>query len=1270
MQARRGNISRRAFLKKIRWSPIVFLHAPLDSLAPGTLLVSGGRPFLASTEIRFTPHDPAKSPLEEIQRLAIPGADGYVAEEYAFEIMRILRGWGDTLKRSAPALDYLSTVLDAGMEARSLVPSEETLVSARYGIEVLRRRFQAEPMRGLPMWLADAARYFSAFRKVEVAEFEVLRIEQVASSPDAVEADIRYEIAGSTDASREQRVGDWRTRWQHNPSAGWQAVGWYPGEEKLSRSRGPIFKEVTSQALGAVPSYKSQILRGADDWRTILDAATDIDVIANNGVAAGDFDGDGFDDLYICQASGLPNRLYRNRGDGTFEDVTEAAGVGVLDGTACALFADFENQGKQDMLVVCASGPLLFLNQGGGKFTWKEDAFRFAQPNQGAFTHAAVADYDGDGRLDVYFCTYSYYGGLDQYRYPVPYFDARNGPPNFLFHNEGNGIFTDRTQAAGLNVDNDRYSFACAWGDAQGGGRPDLYVANDFGRANLYRNNGDGTFTAIASEAGVDEVGAGMSACWFDFDRDGKQDIYAGNMWSAAGIRVSEQKLFHETEPESIRALYRRHARGNSLFQNQGDGHFKNVGAQAGVEMGRWSWSSDAWDFDQDGYPDLYVANGYVSGPNSPELASFFWRQVIAKSPQTATPSPAYETGWNAINELIRSDGCWNGHERNVFYSNNHDGTFSDISAVAGLDLPDDSRAFALADLDGDGRPELVLKNRTAPQVRILRNVMKEIGNSVVLRLRGTKSNRDGIGSRVTVESGPDRQTKYLQAGSGFLSQHSKELFFGLGETVGTVRATVRWPSGASQAFEGLPVNHRIDVEEGAARFLARPYGESRWTTNADEQSAPFEKPPATIETWLVEPLAAPNFSLPDAAGTIWELRKFPSAFLLLTFWTVGSEQEAGQLSNLRGQHAALGSRMQLAAVNIDPPENQEAVRSLLVREAFPFPVLLGTPETAGVYNIVCRYLFDRHRDLALPVSFLLDGQRQIVKIYQGAFAVERVGEDLDRVPRSAEERVRLSLPFPGRLCLGTFERNDLTYGVALFEHGYLDQAADSFRQVIARKPQSPGAFYNLGTLYLRQHRPGDARGNFEKALKLRPHYPEAWNNLGLLAAQEGDTDQAIQNFKQALAQRPEYAVALANLGNIYRRQKAFRQAEEVLHRAVELEPNDPEINYSLGMLYAQEGEGKSAEMYLRKVLGLRPDYPEALNNLGVLFAGERRYAEAEGQFQACIRCAPHFARAYLNLAHLYVVLNDREKAKGVLESLLRLEPQNQMAKQTLETLN
>ncbi len=144
--------------------------------------------------------------------------------------------------------------------------------------------------------------------------------------------------------------------------------------------------------------------------------------------------------------------------------------------------------------------------------------------------------------------------------------------------------------------------------------------------------------------------------------------------------------------------------------------------------MGRWSWSADFWDFDHDGYSDLYVTNGYISAADRNDIASFFWRQVVAKSPEDGTPSLAYEHGWNAINELIRSDSSWNAYERNVMFANNRDGTFSEVSGAVGLDFLEDSRSFALADIDHDGRLEVILKNRNAPQLRILHNVMKDLG--------------------------------------------------------------------------------------------------------------------------------------------------------------------------------------------------------------------------------------------------------------------------------------------------------------------------------------------------------------------------------------------------------------------------------------------------------------------------------------------------------------------------------------------------------------
>jgi Flp pilus assembly protein TadD/peroxiredoxin len=1251
------------------------MHAfPFPSILSET---SGDRtsafPF---ADFRLTPHYPAKSPLDDVLSRVVPGTDEYVTEKYAFEIIRLLNEWSQGLKAAPPALTIAAKLLDASIQATSLVPTQEKTLRSGNGIEVLRRQFSTNVAAGRERFLQEIKGYLAPMSRVETAEFEIVGIKEIADSSKKLRIDIRYDFVGARmDMRREERIGLWRTEWRQDESNEWRAFRWEAMEETLSRAPEPVFIDITSQVLGQTESYKNQLVHGVDYWRTILDGACGIDVYGNNGLAAGDFDGDGLDDLYICQPAGLPNRLYHNRGDGTFEDVTEKSGVGVLDSTACALFADFENKGLQDLLVVCGSGPLLFLNQGNGKFSLKRDAFRFVQPPQGTFTHAAIADYDGDGRLDIYFCLYTYYVGLDQYRYPTPYFDARNGPPNFLFHNEGNANFVDRTEAAGLNVDNDRFSFACAWGDYNSDGSQDLYVANDFGRNNLYRNNGDGVFTCVSAEAGVEDVGAGMSASWFDFDNDGKLDIYTAAMWSGAGIRVSEQERFHEKEPEDIRALYRQHAQGNALYRNQGNGKFQNVCSQAGVEVGRWAWCSDAWDFDHDGYSDLYIANGYITGPESSgydkvDLASFFWRQLVAKSPQNQTPSLQYEQGWNAINELIRSGSSWSGSERNVFYANNHDGTFSEVSGTVGLDFIEDSRSFALADLDQDGRLEVVLKNRNAPQLRILRNAMKDLGHAICFRLRGKKSNRDAIGTAVTVEAEGHRQTKYLQAGSGFLSQHSKELFFGVGKAEGTVRASIRWPTGLNQIFEHLPVNHRIEFQEGSPDFLAKPFAAPRPAYTREGQPQKPELLPSSVETWLIEPLSAPEFSLPDIDGNMRDLRSFRGGPLLLHFWATTSPDCADQLRLLQKHQPALASSgLTILGINVDDPGDAQAARSFAREESLHFPNVFATQDVVGVYNIIYRYLFDRRRDLPVPASLLLDKDGLIVKIYQGAVHAGRLLEDLGSVHATPAERIRMALPLGGTLYQDVFQRNDFTYGVALFQRGYLEQAAASFKQVIAAKPQDPEAYYNLGTLYLRKNALPEARQYLEQTLKLRPNYPEAWNNLGMVAAQEGQTDEAIRNFKQSLLLRPTYAIALANLGNVYRRQGAFEEAEKLLRRALEITPDDPEVNYSIGMLYARQEKLEQAAQYLESAVRLRPDFPDALNNLGVLFVRERRNSDAEERFKTCIRSAPNFDQAYLNLARLYVLLEEKQKAREVLLALLQLQPQHRVAQQELEML-
>ncbi|PYV41153.1 MAG: hypothetical protein DMG06_18030 [Acidobacteria bacterium] len=1237
----------------------------------------GGTETLA-VDYRLHPHYRVQSPLDEVIGKIEAGLDAFVTEKYAEEIEAILNGWSTALRPSPRDFQAIAKVLAPFIEASRLRPAEEQCLRSEANLRIWRGRFSNHSTLGREALLQEMGSFMGEISGLITAEFKLVSITVRVESPLVLHTRLRYDLVGSGSGYyREQRVGHWDLDWERSPEKELLVRKWQAVEETRSRTPGPAFVEITSQVLSGNSSYAEQMLHGTDYWRTLLDAASGIDVYGNNGLAVADIDNDGFDDLYVCQPAGLPNRLYRNRGDGSFEDITEAAEVGVLDDTSSALFGDVDNDGYQDLIVLRASGPLLFLNQGKGKFRLQPNAFRFAQPPQGNFTAMTLADFDRDGWLDIYFCTYIYYQGQDQYRFPVPYCDAQNGPPNFLFRNNGDKTFSDVTAKTNLNQNNNRYSFACGWCDYNDDGWPDLYVANDFGRNNLYRNNIDGTFSDVAAQAEVEDLGAGMSVCWFDYNNDGKQDLYVSNMWSAAGNRLTTQEAFMEHAPERVRASYRKHAGGNSLFRNEGNGRFQDVSATAGVEMGRWAWSSDVWDFDHDGYPDLYIANGMISGPKTKDLESFFWRQVVSQSPLQASSAPKYEQGWNAVNELIRSDGSWSSQERNVFYANNRDGTFSDVSGAVGLDFAEDARAFALTDFDHDGRLEIFLKNRNAPQLRILRNEMKSLGHSIAFRLQGRKSNRDGIGAVVTVDASNGRQVKFLQAGSGFLSQHTKEVFFGLGHSKDPVRASIRWPSGLVQHFKGLPVGHRVRIEEGSEHFQAEPFlsqSKSSFSSSLDQRDVLPETKllPSASQTWLIEPLAAPEFALPNLDGQTHKLSGLRGSPLLLNFWATRSprcREELTVFEQSRDRWANRRPPLQVVAVNVNDPGEAAMVRSFVHENKLTFLILLASEEIAGIYNLLFRYLFDRRRDLGIPTSFLLDEEGAILKVYQGSVNPDQLRADLDRIPRVSLERVKQALPFPGTFYGGKFRRNHFTHGVAFFRRGYLDAALSQFQLAVRDNPDYAEAHYNLGTLYLQKHRLADARESLGRAVQLRPDYPNALNNLGMIALEEAHTDEALGHFQAAIRRNPSYTTALHNLGNLYRDQGRLSEAQQILEQALQADPEDPEANYGLGMVFVRQNKAGRAREFLEKAVQVRPDYPEALNNLGVLYLLTGRSAEASTVLRECVRVAPSFDQPYLNLAKVYLGEGKQEQAKEILRKLLEQNPQHALARKTLAEL-
>ncbi|MBB5327971.1 FG-GAP-like repeat-containing protein [Tunturiibacter gelidoferens] len=1203
-----------------------------------------------------------------IQKLN-PASDVFPSEVYVATINKTLKRWSQFLCNAPLRGDAIRENASPKIIGSFLKPLSTSPLRTTGVLRVERCTFSDE-LVAANAFLQGWASWLAPFASIDVAEFEIFGIRILSDSPLKVETEISYNVVGrATDDAREQRVGTWVLSWSRKVPGEedvWTVEQWVAHTELRSRLTGPGFTDVTSEWIVPNSAGMAQLNPGIDLWRGVIDGASGIDVYGNHGVAVGDIDGSGFDSFYVCQPSGLPNRLYRNRGSANFEDITEHSGTGILDGTASALFVDFLNRGKQDLLVVRSSGPLLFLNQGDGRFLPRPDAFHFARPPQGTFTSAAAADYNGDGLLDVYFCVYSYYQGLSQYSFPSPFYDAQNGPPNFLFRNRGDGTFEDLTAASGMDSNNNRFSFAAAWCDRNNNGHPDLYVANDFGRKNLYRNNGDGTFTDVAHEAGVEDYGPGMSACWLDYDNDGLQDVYVANMWLAEGKRITADEHFLPEVDPAIRKIYQKHNAGNSLYRNKGDGTFEDKSAAGGTLMGGWSWSSDTWDFDHDGYPDLYVANGFVSGEDRDDLQGFFWRQVVQCSAVLAEGSPDYELAWNAVNELVRSDYSWAGYQRNVFFLNNRDRTFSEVGGALGLDLIDDSRAFALSDFNHDGRLEFVLKNRTGPQLRILRNDLGEIGNSIAFRLTGHTSNRDAIGTVITIEAGAIRQSKFLSAGSGFASQHTKELFFGLGSATGPISISVRWPTGKVQHFTDLPANHRVEIEEGKPDFHSRPF-ESRI---APAQGPGESKVSASVpkSTWLIEPLIGPSLALPDLSGQHQQLSALRGSPVLISFFRLDCGESRRQLEMLQHGAADLAaSGISVRAVALKAVVDLAEIKDFAKSARISFPILLSDDRTSTAWNIQYRYLFDRRRDIEPPTTLLLDATGSIICIYHDLVDTKSIVHDWTSAPTTPEQRFARAMPFAGPYYGNAIRRDYFTFGVAFIEYGYTDEAQAAFKRVIEIDPGYANAWFNLGTIYLNNKQYDDARRCLKETLRLSPSDADAWNNLGLISGEEGKYDEALEEFRSAARANPNYELAVQNMLRIYQFKNLPAEAQKAMEELIALAPQNSGLHLGLAMTLVAQNSMPPAIEQLQTAIRLKPNNTEARNNLGAVFMRIGRNREALDQFEECRRLAPDFDRPYINSALAYRASGQSTKANEVLQEFLIRHPDNTDVRNLLE---
>jgi hypothetical protein len=450
------------------------------------------------------------------------------------------------------------------------------------------------------------------------------KLYRIARQTDYFDTQVRFEASRRAEREGREQTALWNCQWtypsneQTLPRLRQVTLERYE-EALVTAPHGRLFVDCTQAALGQNAHYHQQVVPGLNHWlmRTPREF---FGQFGHHGLAIGDVNGDGLDDLYVCDAGGLPNRLYIQQPDGTARDVAAEAGVDFLDDSTGVLLVDLDNDGDQDLVVGVDPAVQIAENDGRGRFRLRDGI----EVNTDSFSISA-ADYDQDGDLDLYVCGYNVRKKDPTDRglpFPVPYHDANNGGRNVLLRNDGNLTFTDVTRSTGMDHNNTRFSMAAAWEDVDDDGDVDLYVANDFGRNNLYRND-QGQFVDVAARSGVEDSASGMSVSWADYNRDGRMDVYVGNMFSSAGNRVTYQSKFSQGLADQTVSHLRHMARGNTLLENisrPGTIEFRDASEQQSVEMGRWAWASRFIDLTNDAWPDLVVANGYVTNANHEDL--------------------------------------------------------------------------------------------------------------------------------------------------------------------------------------------------------------------------------------------------------------------------------------------------------------------------------------------------------------------------------------------------------------------------------------------------------------------------------------------------------------------------------------------------------------------------------------------------------------------------------------------------------------------------
>lgn len=839
-----------------------------------------------------------------------------------------------------------------------------------------------------------------------------------------------------------------------------------------------------------------------------------------------DYDGDGRPDILLVNGRRWPGerqdpeptmRLYRNLGDGTFTEVTEAAGLNIPLYGMGLVAADYDNDGDQDLLVTGYGDSLFFRNNGDGTFTEAIQQVGLQELEGKWSTAAAFFDYDRDGFLDLLIghyvewdpskeaqldCTY----GTPEKDYCAVHHFAGQGLT--LYRNLGDGRFRDVTAEAGIEAAGARV-LGLSIVDYNQNNWLDVVVANDLTPSLLFANNGDGTFREIGvptglvmDERGIAFAGMGIDAAYIN--NDAQLCVAIGNFTG---------------QPTTLHCQVRS---GDTYYPEV----FVEQSPRAGIARPTLRWVTFGlffFDADLDGWQDLFMVNGHVV--NEERLRNV----PYAQPPQ--------------------------------LFRNRSNGTFEEVTPApgSGLDLRIIGRGAAYADYDKDGDLDLLL---TANQgaAYLLRNDTPRSGHFLRVITQGTRSNRDGIGALVRLYTAQRQLTSMVRTGNSYLSQNELPLTFGLAPGEQIDRLEVFWPSGMSDVFRQLQPDTTFVACEGAS------------------QDAKVAAQPSIIPS--------------------------PS---------IGEDEGGGVTFSQRGEK---GDKEPYLATKRAAIAHYQAGRFDAAIEGFE-QVLRQRPED----YMVQQYLIELHWR------------------------------------RGARDRARTLLAAMARVLS---EANFfMQFAFHLEEMRLHDLAQEVYREAARLDPQAPEAPYRLGKQALQAGRHDEAMAHFREALNRRQHFLDAVHGVGLAYAAQGKTDQAEAQFQAVLRQAPDFAEAYTHLGKIYSDTGRLDQAIAAYRTVIRLEPNRAQGYHNLGTMLAAQGLEEEARVQLQEALHRDPQYLPARNDLGTLYAESGEIEQAIAEFSAAIQIDPTWVPAHYNLAMAYAARGDVPAMVRALQETLRLDPQH-----------